>query len=583
MRSHFVGLAILLTVGWADARAAVDPAQASYDTAFGLTRARSFDQAEVAWQNFLRQYPDHPLDGSAQYFLGETYFARNDFQRAAAAFAAGIVRYPKGDFAAETLLKLGIALGRAGQSAPACDAFSRLDRDFPDVTGVVRERAFVEKRFYHCPEPVAAVTPASLRSDDSGARVPGSTSLGSTSLGSTSLGASFPGARSAGEAATAPRPTPAQAESPLIAPEPHPAAAAKIVASLEHASDGEPAPPAQPVIPVERQKLPMATDEERAAARAELYVTPPPSVSAKSGHSARAAGTGPSGDAVKTAQILLAALDFDPGPVNGQAGSKLHDAVRAFQAKDGMRSDGEVNDRLLERLSFALVTHRSALPRAAEQNRVAGTGLIVSRSGFVLTSYRLVAGCSDLRVAVAGAEGAAAPLIASDPGNDLALLRVKATLAAAAIFHDGRGPREGDGIVVTGMTPSQAEAANFYISAGTVSALTGARSDHASLKISAAVEGERGVAPVFDRAGQVVGVLGTAAPEKGKKPTAPQASDTALRATIAENFLDAHNVDYESARSTGDATAGDATSGDLKASAIGDMAKSVVVLVECHR
>src|SRR5260221_12000366 len=117
------GVVVFLAASGTGAPAAVDPAQASYDTAFGLTRARSFDQAELAWQNFLRQYPDHPLDGSAQYFLGETYFGRNDYQRAAAAFAAGIERYPRGDLAVETLLKLGIALGRSGQTGAASHAF----------------------------------------------------------------------------------------------------------------------------------------------------------------------------------------------------------------------------------------------------------------------------------------------------------------------------------------------------------------------------------------------------------------------------------------------------------------------------
>src|SRR5882724_5296858 len=151
-RRVLASFALILMAGWTEGRAAVDPAQASYDAAFGLTRARSFDQAELAWQNFLKQYPDHPLDGSAQYFLGETYFGRNDFQRAAAAFAAGIEKYPRGDLALETELKLGIALGRAGQVGPACNAFLRLERDFPTASGVVRERALVERRHYQCPE-----------------------------------------------------------------------------------------------------------------------------------------------------------------------------------------------------------------------------------------------------------------------------------------------------------------------------------------------------------------------------------------------------------------------------------------------
>ena len=54
---------------------------------------------------------------------------------------------------------------------------------------------------------------------------------------------------------------------------------------------------------------------------------------------------------------------------------------------------------------------------------------------------------------------------------------------------------------------------------------------------------------------------------------ASQDGGVALRATIARNFLDAHDVDYESGVS--------AT--DLKEADIGALAKGVVVLVECRR
>ena len=39
---------------------------------------------------FLQKYPDHSLAGSAQYWLGETYYAQSDFKRAAANLPAGL-------------------------------------------------------------------------------------------------------------------------------------------------------------------------------------------------------------------------------------------------------------------------------------------------------------------------------------------------------------------------------------------------------------------------------------------------------------------------------------------------------------
>src|SRR5579885_579428 len=156
-RLVLAGIVILsAAAGGATVAAPADPAQASYDMAFGLTRAGSFGLAESAWRSFLSKYPDHPLAGNAQYFLGETFYDRRDFARAAIAFGVGAEKYPKSEMAAPTLLKLGIALGRSGETAQACDAFARLHRQFPELGGVIRERALVEARQYRCAEAAAA-------------------------------------------------------------------------------------------------------------------------------------------------------------------------------------------------------------------------------------------------------------------------------------------------------------------------------------------------------------------------------------------------------------------------------------------
>ena len=546
---------VLILAAGSQARAAVDQAQASYDAAFALTRARNFDQAEIAWRNFLKQFPDHPLDGSAQYFLGETYFGRNDYQRAAATYSTGIEKYPKSDLAVETMLKLGISLGRAGQVKPACEAFRRLDREFPGASGVIREREIVERRHYDCPEEARQLIVPEPRPAPILAAAPGTT--------------------------VTPTVSPTAPAAPLAAapPAPAPATPPGAVASLEHGADAEPAPPAQPVIPVERHRLGSATEEEKAKARAELYVTPPPGASGKAGKApARAAGT--SGDTVKTTQILLAALDYDPGPVDGQMGTKLREAIRAFETKDGMRPDGEISDRLVQRLSFTLASRKAGIPAAAATRRIAGTGFVVSRAGYVLTSRHLVASCPDLRVRALGSEAVTPTLVASDAADDLALLRLKTPVAAAIRFRDGRGLRQGDPVTVAGLAPREEEVSDFYAAEGTVGTASGAGNELGLLKVTAALHPERGGAPVFDRAGQVVGVLFDAPAEKGaekvaaktKKPAAGE-SGLALRATIARNFLDAQDVDYESALSET----------ELNATDLADRAKEVVVLVECRR
>jgi tol-pal system protein YbgF len=124
--------------------------QDQYNYAFGLLRQADYPGAEQALRAFIQRYPNDPLAGNAQYWLGETYYVRKDYNNAASVFAEGYQKYPKGGKAADNLLKLGMALGQLGQKADACRAFSRLDRDFPSAPGNVKERAGDEKKHLGC-------------------------------------------------------------------------------------------------------------------------------------------------------------------------------------------------------------------------------------------------------------------------------------------------------------------------------------------------------------------------------------------------------------------------------------------------
>jgi len=123
-------------------------AQDQYNHAFGLLRQADYPAAEQALRAFVKRYPSDSLAGNAQYWLGETYFVRKDYSGAAAAFAEGYQKYPKGGKAADNLLKLGMSLGNLGQKTDSCRAYSRLDRDFPNSPA--RDRAADEKKKLGC-------------------------------------------------------------------------------------------------------------------------------------------------------------------------------------------------------------------------------------------------------------------------------------------------------------------------------------------------------------------------------------------------------------------------------------------------
>ena len=121
-----------------------------YSVAFGLLKQADYPAAESALKTFMARYPKDPLAGSAQYWLGESYYARGMYTEAASAFAEGYKNYPKGAKAPDDLLKLAMSLARASQKQNACIAFAQLDRDFPHPGSAIKERATAEKKRLGC-------------------------------------------------------------------------------------------------------------------------------------------------------------------------------------------------------------------------------------------------------------------------------------------------------------------------------------------------------------------------------------------------------------------------------------------------
>jgi tol-pal system protein YbgF len=120
-----------------------------YKYAFGLLSRADYAGAERALSAFVEQHPTHSLAGNAQYWLGETYYVRNDFNSAARAFAIGYQKYPKSPKAPDNLLKLGLSLGNLNKTKEACQSYSLLKKDFPKAIEQVR-RADAEQKRLRC-------------------------------------------------------------------------------------------------------------------------------------------------------------------------------------------------------------------------------------------------------------------------------------------------------------------------------------------------------------------------------------------------------------------------------------------------
>ena len=122
-----------------------------YDYATSLLmNKQDYSAAETALKAFVAAHPKDALAGSAQYWVGETHFARKDYQNAAFAYAEGVEKYPQSAKAPDSLLKLGMSLARLGKNDQACTALSRLQSAFPNANEQVKRRATEERTRIKC-------------------------------------------------------------------------------------------------------------------------------------------------------------------------------------------------------------------------------------------------------------------------------------------------------------------------------------------------------------------------------------------------------------------------------------------------
>jgi len=127
----------------------IDPRRA-YGEAFSFVRKGDFMAAEAALKAFLQDHGDHELAGNAQYWLGETYYARKDYARAAAAFLTGFQSYAQSAKGPDSLLKLGLSLFGMGKKEEACSALAELPVVYPKATDTMKKRAVRELERIGC-------------------------------------------------------------------------------------------------------------------------------------------------------------------------------------------------------------------------------------------------------------------------------------------------------------------------------------------------------------------------------------------------------------------------------------------------
>ena len=110
-----------------------------YLFALSILRKTEYENAELAFAEFIKRHPKDKLTPNARYWLGESFYVRKNYRSAAEAFLRGYQQAPKGVKAPSSLLKLGMSLANLNKRQDACATFSKLAKDYPNASENIKK------------------------------------------------------------------------------------------------------------------------------------------------------------------------------------------------------------------------------------------------------------------------------------------------------------------------------------------------------------------------------------------------------------------------------------------------------------
>jgi tol-pal system protein YbgF len=102
-----------------------------YKEAYETLHRGDLEGARRKFEGFLKQYPNTELSDNAQFWIGETYYQKKDFERAILEYEKAIVKYPEGDKIPAALFKQALAFQELGDKTNARNLFKRVIEKYP--------------------------------------------------------------------------------------------------------------------------------------------------------------------------------------------------------------------------------------------------------------------------------------------------------------------------------------------------------------------------------------------------------------------------------------------------------------------
>lgn len=131
-------------------KSAISQDKKDYDAALAALKDSKFEQAEVLFSDFMEKYPNSNLQSNAIFWYAETFFRRGEFNKSAINYLKGYKAFPKGNKAADSLLKLSFSLASLNKKQEACNMLGKLEAEFPNRPAASIKRAKDARSKFGC-------------------------------------------------------------------------------------------------------------------------------------------------------------------------------------------------------------------------------------------------------------------------------------------------------------------------------------------------------------------------------------------------------------------------------------------------
>ncbi len=167
------------------------------------------------------------------------------------------------------------------------------------------------------------------------------------------------------------------------------------------------------------------------------------------------------------------------------------------------------------------------------ENTGSGTGFLITATGLIVTNQHVIDGADEITVQANGQDVTAA-VVASDPANDIALLRANVT-GTPLPLGSASGAMRGQDVMTLGFPLVEIQGEGQKAAFGRINAMSGLADDIRYMQIDVPVQPGNSGGPLLNQQGAVIGIVSA---------TVDQATVLRTSGTIAQNVNYALKSDY---------------------------------------